>query len=877
MTREQDTVAACADVLSRLSSLGAGDLDGSTLARFLLQHGPSIGTAVQIALADLARAELARSSSLTITHDDIGSPSEEADAHARQLLAHLAAVLTRALSRGDPSLARVLLRGTPSLVDLAISTGTLRSNKAQHHASAERKALAQLGSAFHALMDPHLAVEILQAIHTGLRTAVLDQFQQQVDVATGNGTNVLLVNIQRRARMLALLLRCLPAPSSAARKGDAYLSILGSLAQDLGTLHDVILPVHSEASPGNDEGEMSTAVLAAQVHVRDAALALLMLFRPKSSSAASPAIANIIALINVNLSNTSSHPSLVDILRARLLEASSVTWDELMVALKAHASVNTDLAGVQASLLADSDRLGSALAFQSSRRSTVGAAEWQLAAAGSRAGKGKAKAENISPINPDLLATVQSVLPHLDTAQLERRLRRPKYAQKSADQVIDLLLESTSDADESSSTDEDDDGGEEVYEAAYEPPAPLPVRNRRANIFDDADPVDLTKFRWKSSLPSLDRSDGGPQTANGLHTIPSDLKASVLARVAAQQREEAEMEEEEWELEHGIGGGMPAARGVREAGFEEELDEGADEDGPTRGGRGGEAMDWVGRRGMTVSLASSGPNAVGRVPNAREWRRKFEDESDDEDEGEDENANSGGGPSTAGTVPPNTAAGPSSSSTSTGAASERAAEAVLTRYYAQHGSALFARDPALRKGNNPLGIVRRQLLAELERETGKAWDSSLVESWGTMFERNPRKDRLLARSTDLLGPNPNRPASGAGDSAHNTDSEAEGRRRFGPDRGRGGRILRGGGARGRGRGGASEGPDGSHSRVSGGGNGGGQQQQQARGGGAGRGQHSGSNRAARQKEKRGSSARFRGGRGGGMARSGAFPAGGGGD
>ncbi|KAE8221799.1 hypothetical protein CF319_g4895 [Tilletia indica] len=822
-----NTGSSCTDVLTRLSHL-----DPSTLAQILLQHGSSIGTAVRLTLTTLAHAELLRSSVSDIENVEI--KDEEEEDGAEKMLEVLGIVLSRALGRGDPSLARVILPGTPSLIDLSISIGTL---------TPQSPTATKLRASLRSLIDPHLASEILQAVHASLQTAILGPFDAQrlLSVSGAGGEEAILVDVQRRARMLALLLRALSVSRGA---DDPYGVVLRQLAGDLGRLHDGVVPVLS-----SQRG--SAVYQAAQVHLRDAALALVLLCPPTAGHSAVADLISSLGSAASKLKTSDRHQNLVDVLRARFLGNSEVGWDELMVALKKNASTSSGSSGI--------DEPEQLMQVLQQRKSS------SRPARRTSAKKGKSKAttkgtisSSSSAVDPEILATVRSILPHLDTPTLARRLQRPKYASATtSEQIIDLLLESTSDADDDDDDeDEEEENAQDLLTRPYEPPPPI-VRTRRANIFDD-DPLDLSKFRYKPDIPQLDTSTNNNKS-DGLYSIPSDLKASVLARVAAQEREE---EEEEWELDGG---------GVREAGFEEELEEEeGDEDYTARNGGG---MDWVGRRGMTTSLAqSSGPGGRGTtvtaVPSAREWRRKIEDETDEDEDG-DEDTNAAGGPSTAGMVkPPPPPPSSTPGGTSSSAAGERVAEQILTRYYSQYGASLFARDPALRKGNNALGKVRVQLIVELGRESGKSWDHGLVESWGVMFERNPRKDKLLARSTDLLAPNPNHaPPGGAGQNG-GAGGEEEGGRRFGPDKGRGGRVLRGGGSSSRGRGSSSaagEAPTNNNNTSTSGARGG--------GAGAGRGQHSGSNRAAKQKEKRGSSARFRGRRGGGMARSGAFPAG----
>lgn len=199
------------------------------------------------------------------------------------------------------------------------------------------------------------------------------------------------------------------------------------------------------------------------------------------------------------------------------------------------------------------------------------------------------------------------------------------------------------------------------------------------------------------------------------------------------------------------------------------------------------------------------------------------------------------------------------------------------------------------EGAAPSATVRKSAARQaLKRELagvgrqGKEWDDHLIESWGRAFEKNvstifmgialdqaplylrltttahpsprpeqPRKDALISSattvSTDIIGMtsgagNPNlrhlqaRGGSESSDAGTGTDTDSDargssGEARFGPDRGRGGRVLRGGGGGSRG--------------GSGGGRGG-------VGSGGTRGGHSGNDRQAKRKERRGNEARTRG-------------------
>lgn len=146
----------------------------------------------------------------------------------------------------------------------------------------------------------------------------------------------------------------------------------------------------------------------------------------------------------------------------------------------------------------------------------------------------------------------------------------------------------------------------------------------------------------------------------------------------------------------------------------------------------------------------------------------------------------------------------------------RARERTLIRHYVQSGSASFSADQGIRRSAN------RNALKD-----AIGWSDDLIESWGIMFERNPMKDRLLAAATDAeLDHNLPNDDSDSGDE----------RPRWGIDRGRGGRLM---GARGGGRGQGVRGGTSNATRGKGTGN-------------------SGTDRAAKHKEKQGNKARQRG-------------------
>lgn len=169
----------------------------------------------------------------------------------------------------------------------------------------------------------------------------------------------------------------------------------------------------------------------------------------------------------------------------------------------------------------------------------------------------------------------------------------------------------------------------------------------------------------------------------------------------------------------------------------------------------------------------------------------------------------------------------------------RMRERVLLRHYVQHGSASFSTDATTR---------RSEARQQLKEQTGLSDD--LIESWAVMLERNPRKDRLLAAASqsELDEQLATRDSRNYSDEDNEDAAHA---RRFGPDRGRGGRILRGGS-----RGGGHTRTGGDHAGGSNPSSGSGPQTKKpTRGRGTG---NSGTDRSAKQKEKAGNKARQRG-------------------
>ncbi|PWN18322.1 hypothetical protein BCV69DRAFT_314841 [Microstroma glucosiphilum] len=705
-------------------------------------------------------------------------------------------LLENAANSEDPSLAKRLLPTKDATINLCILGNDSYSQR--------------IHNLLPHFIDATISEELLSAAAESCRGSSSDRPSQ----------------LSRAVRIADALLRHLPTPVK--QQSHSRTPQIGSdqVAAQI-KADDIAAAIASKYA---ELGSSSSAdVLSCKVHLLDAASSLLQRYLASGQT-------NRLATCAVSLTSAAQGPStsssdsaqalislplLVDLLLARTELASS-----LRTALSSPASTpaedqtrQTALAGLQAAQedtaaaasranqAGDKTDLGSLgggweTLLQSLQQERLQERETESSARRRAQSKGKDKVTNIdqpAEVSPSLLGMVEAILPHLaaDESRLKTLLSKPKYSGKSDEEVIQMLLdEDTEDGVHSEAAAAPQSAPHPISASASPPPTAPPSKPRRANIFSDQ-PLDSTRLRWGGNGDSTDQ-------VAPIQPISGSLKSQILARVSAQTaEEEAALRGEEWN--------PFSTNTTQEVGFEEELDEAEEED---------ERLNR--RRGIAQIGGESG--------NAREWRRRLEDLSDEEEEEDDDEEQSA-----AKTLSPSAAAG--------GAAAERMAERVLILAYSQHGPALFAREASSRKSAS-----RRDLKKELEAKTGKAWDDSLVESWGTMFERNPRKDTLLssAASHDLLsGGNPNlappptqqRPEGGR-------DASQRG---FGPDRGRGGRMPRGGdrggsgGGRGGGRGGGAGG---------GGGEGGGSNR--------GRGGHSGNDRGAKNKERRGNAARTRG-------------------
>lgn len=709
-------------------------------------------------------------------------------------------VLENAARSPDPTLPKRLLGGrVESIVDFTVAAASVSGATQPTLAKSLHKVMAKL-------VDPVAANKYIEAGAVAC----------QAELDSGNATTQ-----SRSARIVAAHLRLLPIAKPLANKQSGRFRPAPDASQPgdddaAAMLAGVLAATHKSL----DVAWNGTQAATAKVAVIDAATALLIrLVRSGSPSALATAVTALedgspgtSPSSSASSSSTSAvrqtvRPLVDASILADICAASNTQLADSIATVLREKSSTEEQEQVRATAVAALDRARKAAAdllpLSSSQSRTdlasLGSAwadvvehykDLSLRAA-RRAEKGRASASFEPPAS--LVAMIEAILPHLaaDPTRLRRILSRRRFADKSDEQVIQLLLD-----DEGSASESDEDLPEPpipepiATSNIYQPAATPPPTNARANIFDEQ-PLDASRLQWTKA-----------HKEDYSNSMPSMLKASILARVKAQDAEDEEAASQEWN---------PFADEERDArsrdvGFEEELEDGDDR---------------INRR-MAISYLG------GERGNAGEWRRRLEDY--EESGGDDADADADTGDDA---TRPST---PTTTATGGGAARERAAEKILILAYSHHGSALFTRDAAARKSPH-----RKALRAELEAATGRPYDDALVESWGTMFERNPHKDTLLnsASSYDFMaGGNPNRGAPAAA-ADHEGGAPS---RRFGPDRGRGGRVMRGGGGGAGGRGGSN----------SGGGGGGNNSSTR---GGAG---HSGNNRGAKRKEQRGNVARTRG-------------------
>lgn len=360
-----------------------------------------------------------------------------------------------------------------------------------------------------------------------------------------------------------------------------------------------------------------------------------------------------------------------------------------------------------------------------------------------------AQGTNHSTIDPELISTITAIMP-----QWEQHLDKLKDKLSKSpylDQSNDMIIQMLLDEGEPETSDVAQPSTSTVTAQEIDP---MELLRQRANVFDD-EPLESSKLIYGGGKGK------GRNTKIALGSgLSEEMKAAIIARAEAPDSDEEDREEWDPFAERN---GMDRL----EVGFEEELDEEEDQ--------------YTG----TISI---------RKPAADE------DGSEDEEEDDVEEAERHHGGAVHSSINNNTA--------KANVESERAAERIMITAWKETGPTLFDKQ---QRGSS----ARKQLIERLNTisTSNKRWDDQLIESWATMFNRNPRKEKLLANVDHLMRiGNPNRaPISYAQDSDENS---TENRSKFGPDRGRGGRILGGGGqhsrggrggGRGRGRGGNNRG------------------------------------------------------------------------
>ncbi|SPO32314.1 uncharacterized protein UTRI_02871 [Ustilago trichophora] len=653
-------------------------------------------------------------------------------------------ILARLIERGDPSLARKFVPTQGSLVDLAVATPP------------EAKSI--VASVLERLLDATSAKEIIGGLSAQLKNVSSSEGQHDF-------TSISPI-VRTLARLSSAFLSACPPRLV---KGNA--SILQTWTQTCFQLYDKVLPQIAKDLAGDAAG----TALEPDLTKLDAESWQLSWLTCR---------VDLLQLLSILLDQLKGSPLFIASLRDSLigtekllkkggfstllnstalldLAATSDSWPTLRSEMLSNSAFKKNNAG---------DILSSIDTLATSVPKFTGAA-WdalqrfvslQTSTPASEA-KNLQSSSSSPVVSEEVLASVDSILPHYGVDRLRTILARPSFMGQNAEMVIQRLLEGDegeSDAAASASSRQSAAVVSRLPAPRPQPQYQLPIAEAqtsasaapslvksRANVFGEFafDPSTIVQ-------PKISRS-------GRVDELAPELKAAILARAEAADGDEGE---EEWN---------PFAEPQRTVGVEDELD-----------------LDYDGRERNTVP------------------RRTHDDDDDDEALDEDD--------------------------------AGRSRERLLLRHYVQQGSHSFSSDA---------GTRRSEARQKLKQQTG--WSDDLIESWAVMLDRNPRKDRLLAAASQS---ELDEQLASRDQSRNTSDVEDDAPKRWGPDRGRGGRIL-GGGRRGRGGGGGGRG-GGNHAGGSSGG-GGHQTKNATRGRGTG---NSGTDRSAKQKEKAGNKARQKG-------------------
>lgn len=646
---------------------------------------------------------------------------------------HHVDILVRLMERGDPSLVRKFVPTQGSLVDLAVA--------------APSSAKAAIISILERLIDTSSVKDVLAGLSAQLKGVTSPKQQQDA--------GVLSAVIRTIARLSSAFLSVCPA-----RALKANSDILTKWSQVCFQIYDRLLPQLAKDLENGDAGSTGPDVSKVdahswQLHWMTARVDLLqliaMLLQHLKGSTNFTAATREGFVDTETLLQRGGFSTLLNSTALLDLAATSDTWPSLRSAIQSDVSLHKRNGDATLSSI-------DTLATTTPKFTGPAWAALQEFAMSQKPVQSEDTPQHSSPstlsISEELLASVDSVLPHYGVDRLRVILSRPSFAGQSAEMVIQRLLEG--------------DEGETATPAAAPPQAPASksraltpppaVTTRssgpaapslvksRANLFGDFgfDPSTIVQPKQK--------------TSSRMDELAPELKAAILARAEAADEDEGE----EWN---------PFAEVHRTVGVEDELD-----------------LDYDGRE-------------RGSAP-----RRTAHEDDDGDDEDHEGDA-------------------------------ARMRERALLRHYVQYGSTNFSADP---------GTRRSEARKKLKDQTGMSDD--LIESWAVMLDRNPKKDRLLAAASQSELDEQMASRNSRNTSDVDDDEPSGGARSWGPDRGRGGRIL-GGGRGGRGGGGHRGGSNNA------GGRGGHQTKNATRGRGTG---NSSTDRSAKQKEKAGNKARQKG-------------------
>ncbi len=487
------------------------------LARFTLQR------------PEVARVFAASLNALAVHTASSLVPPANVHSHAQSYVE----ILARLIERGDPSLARTFVPTHGALVDLAIVTPST--------------ATPVLVAVLERLLDTSNAQQILTGLHA--------QLESVAGSSPEDGSAVVVT--RTLARLAYAFLNACPA-----RLLKDSADTLAAFARTCFQLYDQTLP-HAASLAGGagargsagevfgmdaaqvDTGSWQAQWLTCRVDVLQ--LLVLVLASLESYIALTGELKQALAvtqqlLVRGGSSALINSTALLDV--AATADAWLAVRAQILAALANDRSCGETLSSIEA-LTSSVPRFGGA-AWSVLQRLTSGPRAPSSVATATAAAAG---------VSDEVVAAVDSVLPHYGVARLRTILAQPSFVGQNAEMVIQRLLEGDEGAAVSASPSVEAGASTSHLAPAMEARASEVGRSlvkSRANVFG--------AFDFDASTIAASKT---ARTARVDELTPS-LKAAILARAEAESSDE----DEEWN---------PFAAPARTVGVEDELD--LDEDG----------------------------------------------------------------------------------------------------------------------------------------------------------------------------------------------------------------------------------------------------------------------------------------------------------